>query len=78
MRANRIERSAGCLIKVSSAWCLWQWLPLVLAYELVSLALVVISPNGRRLEDLPAGTRVVTEGSYRRRQKRQQATLEQS
>jgi uncharacterized RDD family membrane protein YckC len=51
-----------------------EWLPLVLAYELISLAFVMISPTGRRLEDLLAGTRVVTEGSYRQRQKRQQMT----
>lgn len=52
-----------------SAWCLWQWIPFVLLYELASLAWVILNPDGRRFDDWLAGTRVVTEGSYRRRQK---------
>jgi uncharacterized RDD family membrane protein YckC len=70
-------RRTGSVLS-QSAWCqIWtmpEWLPLVLAYELISLAFVMISPTGRRLEDLLAGTRVVTERSYRQRQKRQQMT----
>ncbi len=57
-----------------SAWCMWQWLPVVLLYELATLACLLISPTGRRLEDLLTATRVVTERCYRSRQKHQQIT----
>jgi uncharacterized RDD family membrane protein YckC len=57
-----------------AAWCLmWlhpEWLPYVLAYELLSLASVAIDPLGRRPEDFLAGTRVVTERAYRRARER--------
>lgn len=58
-----------------AAWCLlWlhpAWLPYALAYELLSLAVVAIHPQGRRPEDFLAGTRVVTERAYRRAMQRQ-------
>lgn len=54
------------LALAQTAWCMWQWLPVVLIYELVSLACVLVSPGGRRLEDWLAGTRVITERAYRR------------
>ncbi|MEP7341777.1 MAG: RDD family protein [Acidobacteriota bacterium] len=61
-----------------TAWCLvWlhaEWLPCVLAYELLSLVCVATDPLGRRLEDFVAGTRVVTERAYRR-EKRQQESI---
>lgn len=48
-----------------TAWCLWEWLPFVLVYEAISIILVLLHPQGRRLEDLLAGTRVITERAYR-------------
>lgn len=71
-RWQSLIRRAGSAVS-QSAWCQVWWLPewfsLVLLYELISLACVMIDPAGRRLEDLFAGTQVVTERSYRRRQK---------
>ncbi|MEP7343044.1 MAG: RDD family protein [Acidobacteriota bacterium] len=52
-----------------TAWCLWMWMPFVLAYELLSIASVLLDPAGRRLEDFVAGTRVVTERAFRRKLK---------
>ncbi len=52
-----------------TAWCLWMWMPFVLAYELLSIACVLLDPAGRRLEDFVAGTRVVTERAFRRKLK---------
>lgn len=49
-----------------TAWALWQWIPFVLAYELIALACVLLDVRGRRPEDFVAGTRVVTEKEYRR------------
>ncbi|MGH9843630.1 MAG: RDD family protein [Blastocatellia bacterium] len=63
-------RRAGSAVS-QAAWCLWQGLPFVLAYELISLASVLIHPRGRRPEDWLAGTQVVTERGYRRLQKNQ-------
>jgi len=51
-----------------TAWCLWTGIPIVLLYELGSLACVLLSAEGRRPEDYLAGTRVVTEQAYRRSQ----------
>jgi len=48
-----------------SAWCMWEALPFVMLYELISLAFVSITPAGRRPEDFIAGTRVVTERVFR-------------
>jgi uncharacterized RDD family membrane protein YckC len=52
-----------------SAFCLWQSLPVVFTFELASLVCVLLSPTGQRLEDLIAGTRVVTESTFRRMQR---------
>lgn len=51
-----------------AAWCLWWGIPLVLLYELASFACVWLSPTGRRAEEYLAGTQIVTEKNYRRRQ----------
>lgn len=49
-----------------SAWCLWQFIPLVLIYELGAAACALLDSQGRRPEDFIAGTRVVTEKTFRR------------
>jgi len=51
-----------------TAWALWQWIPFVLAYELIALVCVLLDVRGRRPEDFVAGTRVITEKVYRRNQ----------
>ena len=50
-----------------AAWCLWWGIPLVLLYELVTLACVLLSPTGRRPDEYLAGTQTVTEKIYRLR-----------
>lgn len=52
-----------------SAWCMWEALPFVMLYELISLAFVLVTPAGRRPEDFVAGTHVVTERVFRRSKK---------
>lgn len=47
-----------------AAYCTWMMIPLVIAYELVSLAFVWLNPTGRRLEDYLAGTQVITRNAY--------------
>jgi uncharacterized RDD family membrane protein YckC len=47
-----------------AAYCSWALVPVILAYEVVSLAFVWLSPTGRRFEDYLAGTQVITEGQY--------------
>jgi uncharacterized RDD family membrane protein YckC len=49
-----------------AAYCAWMMIPVVLAYELVSLALVWLNPPGRRIEDYLAGTQVITRSAYLR------------
>jgi uncharacterized RDD family membrane protein YckC len=51
-----------------AAYCAWEFVPLALAYDLISLAFVWLNPSGRRLEDYLAGTQVITEGAYRQLQ----------
>jgi uncharacterized RDD family membrane protein YckC len=51
-----------------AAWSCWMGLPYLLVYELGSLAFMLLSPTGRRLEEYLAGTLVVTERNFRRRQ----------
>lgn len=46
------------------AYCAWTMIPLVIAYELVSLAIVWLNPTGRRMEDYFAGTQVITRSTY--------------
>jgi uncharacterized RDD family membrane protein YckC len=48
-----------------AAYCSWTLVPFVIAYELVSVAFVWLSPSGRRMEDHIAGTQVINEGTYR-------------
>jgi uncharacterized RDD family membrane protein YckC len=48
-----------------AAWCSWEFIPFVLAYELIVFACVLLSKEGKRPEDWLAGTRVVTEKAYR-------------
>ncbi|MDX2043178.1 MAG: RDD family protein [Acidobacteriota bacterium] len=48
-----------------AAWCLWQFIPLALVYELCAAACVLLDARGRRPEDFLAGTRVVTEKTFR-------------
>jgi len=48
-----------------TAYCLPELMLYAFIYDLVSLAFVLLDPAGRRLEDLIAGTRVVTEADYR-------------
>jgi uncharacterized RDD family membrane protein YckC len=47
-----------------AAYCSWVLVPVVIAYDLVSLAFVWLNPTGRRFEDYFAGTQVITEGLY--------------
>lgn len=47
-----------------AAYCAWTMIPLVIAFELVSLAFVWLNPTGRRLEDYLVGTQVITCNAY--------------
>jgi uncharacterized RDD family membrane protein YckC len=47
-----------------AAYCAWVMIPVVVAYELVSLAFVWLNPTGRRIEDYLAGTQVITRNAY--------------
>ncbi|MGA9772013.1 MAG: RDD family protein [Blastocatellia bacterium] len=47
-----------------AAYCAWMMIPLVIAFELVSLAFVWLNPTGRRLEDYFTGTQVITRNAY--------------
>ncbi|MFN7949867.1 MAG: hypothetical protein U0Z53_31250 [Blastocatellia bacterium] len=58
------------------AWCLWLGVPWVLAYELAALASVLLNAQGRRPEDFLAGTRVVTEKTFRQMQKMEKQVQE--
>ncbi|MEK6320467.1 MAG: RDD family protein [Acidobacteriota bacterium] len=49
-----------------AAYCSWVFVPLVIAYELVSLAFVWLNPTGRRFEDYFARTQVISEGQYQK------------
>lgn len=49
-----------------AAYCAWMMIPVVIAYELVSLAFVWLNPSGRRIEDYLAGTQVITRSAYLR------------
>lgn len=48
-----------------TAWCLGQFVPWVLGYELVVIACVLLDAQGRRPEDFLTGTRVLTEKAFR-------------
>jgi uncharacterized RDD family membrane protein YckC len=64
-----VLRRLGAAVS-QTAWCLWQFVPWVLAYELAALACVLLDTQGRRPEDFLAGTRVVTEKTFRQLQNR--------
>lgn len=49
-----------------AAWCLWQFIPFLLVYELLALVCVLLDPRGRRPEDFLVRSRVVTEKQYRK------------
>lgn len=53
-----------------AAYCTWMMIPLVIAYELGSLAFVWLNPSGRRPEDYLAGTQVITRSAYLRMHRR--------
>lgn len=46
------------------AYCSWVFVPIALAYDLLSLAFVWLNPTSRRIEDYIAGTQVITEHQY--------------
>jgi uncharacterized RDD family membrane protein YckC len=48
-----------------AAWCFWESIPFVFAYEITSLAYVLLNPDGRRIEDYLTNTRVITEKTFR-------------
>jgi uncharacterized RDD family membrane protein YckC len=47
-----------------AAYCAWMMIPVVIAYEFISLAFVWLNPTGRRIEDYIAGTQVITRSAY--------------
>ena len=57
-------RRAGSAL-TQTAWALWQFIPLVMLYELAALACVLLDPQGRRPEDFLSSTKVVTEKRFR-------------
>jgi uncharacterized RDD family membrane protein YckC len=57
-------RRAGSALS-QTAYCMPDLMLYAFIYDLVSLAFVLLDPAGRRLEDLIAGTRVVTEADHR-------------
>jgi uncharacterized RDD family membrane protein YckC len=62
---SSIARRLGSALS-QVAWCMPELMLWALAYDLVSLAWMTLSPTGRRVEDLFAGTMVVTESAFRR------------
>jgi|SRR5256714_10787018 len=44
----------------------WKFVWVAVAYELASLAFVILNPSGRRPENYLAGTQVITERAYKR------------
>ncbi len=51
-----------------AAWCLGQFIPWVLIYELGAAACVLLDAQGRRPEDFLTRTRVLTEKAFRQSQ----------
>jgi uncharacterized RDD family membrane protein YckC len=47
-----------------AAYCSWVLVPVVVAYDLLSLSFVWLNPTGRRFEDYLAGTQVISERHY--------------
>lgn len=48
------------------AYCRWEWVPLAVAYDLISFLFVWRDRDGRRIEDKLFGVRVIGEGRYRK------------
>jgi uncharacterized RDD family membrane protein YckC len=61
----------GGIAVTQTAWCLWEFVPFVLLYELIALASALLDAQGRRPEDFAARTRVVSEKEFSRLQKLQ-------
>ena len=61
-----LRRAGAALAQV--AWCVPDLMLYALAYDLIALAFVLLSPQAQRPEDFAAGTRVVTESTYRQHQ----------
>ncbi len=59
-----LRRAGAALAQV--AWCVPDLMLYALAYDLIALAFVLLSPQAQRPEDFAAGTRVVTEAVYRK------------
>ena len=59
-----LRRVLAALAQV--AWCVPDLMLYALAYDLIALAFVLLSPQAQRPEDFVAGTRVVTEAAYRK------------
>lgn len=55
-----------------AAWCVPELMLWALAYDLVSLAWILLSPTGRRVEDLVAGTEVVAGATVKRLTRRRE------
>ncbi len=60
-----LSRRTGMAL-AQAAYCLPGWMLWAFVYDLVALAFALLSPRGQRLEDLAAGTMVVTEAAYRK------------
>ena len=58
-----LRRGVAALAQV--AWCVPDLMLYALAYDLLALAFVLLSPKAQRPEDFAADTRVVTEAAYR-------------
>ncbi len=48
------------------AYCRWEWLLCAFAYDLISFLFIWRDRAGQRLEDMLIGTRVISEGNYRK------------
>jgi uncharacterized RDD family membrane protein YckC len=48
------------------AYCRWEWVPLAVAYDLISFLFVWRDRDGRRIEDKLFGVRVIGEGRFRK------------
>ena len=62
-----IRRLGPALCQV--AYCTLNLFWVAIAYEMLSLALVLLSSSGRRIEDYAADTQVITESAYKRLQR---------
>ena len=63
-----LQRVGIALLQV--AWCLWWHVSWLVLLELLMFAFVLLSPTGQRPEEYLAGTQIMTEKVYRRRQQK--------